>query len=735
MIPADSWSFAMLADISMRVTLVLALAWLGARLTFQRSASARHAMWAAAFIAVLALPLAAGLVPAWSLPLLPAPAAVSSAQASPRAPAPVVPSRISINLAAPKLVPLVVPEASRGFLADAFARLVGGGPYAWALLAWGAVAGALVLRYLMSLAAVAALTRRAATVHDRRWLDALDVAAASLGIVRTPPLVSSSETAVPFTCGFIRPTLVVPASATTWNNERIRVVLLHELAHVARRDCLVQAITQTACAIYWFHPLAWIGARHLRAERERACDDLVLASGTRNATYAEHLLDIARSAAMASSGLATAALAMAKPSELEGRLLAILDPRRDRARVGRRRVWQVALAGLAIVLPLASVRVVARAATLTAPATQSAPPAQTSSSGEAEHASTVETQKTESATATRTTTAVSDPTTANVVTSGGPIEGVVGGVRGGVAGGVSSGIAGGVARGIGVGVATGLAESALRGGRFEVEQDGEQENTKPLAPAVLQALMEALKDTDAEVRKSAMQALARFRSPAAFDAFVVGLKDHDPDVRQQAAFALSQLRDPRATDALVGALKDENADVRQQAAFALSQLRTPAAVPALTAALKDPDDDVREQALFALSQIRDPSSVPALMGALSDSKANVRQQAAFALSQLGDDRAIPALIGALKDKEPEVREQAAFALSQIGNESAIEPLTAAIKDPVAQVRQQAIFALSQLAGGDQHRRHELAPWAVVAPSPRPTPAPAPTPATPPARPR
>ena len=110
---------------------------------------------------------------------------------------------------------------------------------------------------------------------------------------------------------------------------RQRIVLLHELVHVQRCDFLANLIAQFACAFHWFNPLVWLAARRIGCEREQACDDVVLRKGTKPAGYAEEVLRIAAQPSL--RGLeAFGALMMARPSSLEGRLLAILDGTRDR---------------------------------------------------------------------------------------------------------------------------------------------------------------------------------------------------------------------------------------------------------------------------------------------------------------------------------------------------------------------------------------------------------------------
>lgn len=114
---------------------------------------------------------------------------------------------------------------------------------------------------------------------------------------------------------------MLPPSAAGWSAESRRAALVHELMHIRRGDRRTQAVAQLACALYWFNPLVWYAASALARERERACDDEVLRHGAKPSAYASLLLDLARSQ---SAWTPATALSMARPSAIEGRLLAIL---------------------------------------------------------------------------------------------------------------------------------------------------------------------------------------------------------------------------------------------------------------------------------------------------------------------------------------------------------------------------------------------------------------------------
>ncbi|MCH5377876.1 MAG: M56 family metallopeptidase, partial [Planctomycetes bacterium] len=128
---------------------------------------------------------------------------------------------------------------------------------------------------------------------------------------------------LPVVWGIIRFRLLLPAAARQWSGEQLRSVLLHELAHIKRRDTVVQLLAQVACALHWFNPLVWFAAWRLHVERERACDDFVLANGVRASAYAEHLLSVA-TRLCPTRWTSACGLAVARKSSLEGRLNAVL---------------------------------------------------------------------------------------------------------------------------------------------------------------------------------------------------------------------------------------------------------------------------------------------------------------------------------------------------------------------------------------------------------------------------
>ena len=222
----------------------------------------------------------------------------------------------------------------------------------WVFLAWLAGLLFVLVRMAIAHAGVHLLVIRGTMVQDDDWRQLAGDVASRLGIRRPVRLRWSAWTAVPLSVGVWRPAVILPEVAKMWDAQHRRTVLLHELAHVRRRDCLMQLLTQVACAVHWFNPLAWVAARQSRIERERAADDMVLLAGTQASTYAEILLDTARSLHSA-RWPQVASLAMARPSQLESRLMAILDPSLRHRSLNRAAATMAVVVAACIVLPLA----------------------------------------------------------------------------------------------------------------------------------------------------------------------------------------------------------------------------------------------------------------------------------------------------------------------------------------------------------------------------------------------
>ena len=210
----------------------------------------------------------------------------------------------------------------------------------------------LLLQMVIERMSIARLVRRADAVTDLDWRRLLRDSAASLGVEGPVRLLRSREQTMPMAFGIRTRSILLPAIADTWAEDRRRAVLLHELAHVARHDCLSQAIAAFTCAVYWVHPGVWWMARRLRVERELACDDRVIEAGTMARDYASHLLELAYS--LGGHRAPALVVTMARRNQLEGRMLAILDDRRNRAIPGRQHRLAATAIAAAIIVPLAS---------------------------------------------------------------------------------------------------------------------------------------------------------------------------------------------------------------------------------------------------------------------------------------------------------------------------------------------------------------------------------------------
>jgi len=315
-------------DLVARVVVLLTFASLAAMLLRRRSASVRASVWTGALAAALLLPVVSAIAPEWRIPIW-APAYDGETA---NAPAVVAQASTAIALS-------VVRASETAGSIDAPAPetfdTAGSAPRDWtsvALLLTASLSFVLLLRIVFSHWRISLITQ--ASVHaGPEWTTIVDDVRRELGIDRQVPVRATDATNVPAIAGVFRPVLLLPIDTDDWPMDVRRAVALHELAHVSRRDSASQLVGQIACAVYWFVPLAWHGARRAAALREQACDDIVLRAGTLPSAYAGSLIALAQSTV---GVMSSATLAMAEPSRIRERVAAILNPAARRERLSWR---------------------------------------------------------------------------------------------------------------------------------------------------------------------------------------------------------------------------------------------------------------------------------------------------------------------------------------------------------------------------------------------------------------
>jgi len=320
-----------------KASLLLSVALLATPLLRRAPAATRHRLWTTLFAAVLALPLLVTALPAVDVPV---PLVGEAASATQPRTGPVVELVGTLRTATTDrtveqgVTPASEVAASRPGASFEHARSGAGPIGAWLAAAWPSASTALLVVWLtgticavlvlcLSLLRVRRLAHTADEVGDQAWRGAAETVGARLGLHPTARLFVSPHVCTPMAGGLWRPIIFLPTSARMWSEECRDVVLAHEMVHLAWRDPLRHLVTRLALAVYWFHPLAWIAARQAAIAREQACDDAVLAMGTRRSAYARVLLDLADTIRPSTATLA--ALPMVQRSHLEKRLMSILN--------------------------------------------------------------------------------------------------------------------------------------------------------------------------------------------------------------------------------------------------------------------------------------------------------------------------------------------------------------------------------------------------------------------------
>ncbi|MBI4472946.1 MAG: carboxypeptidase regulatory-like domain-containing protein, partial [Acidobacteria bacterium] len=328
-------------DWAIKVALIFAIA-LGISAGLRkRSAALRHLVWTAAVLTSVLLPLVGLFLPAWQ-PNLPAPA-------------------VAVLALGAKAAPDDTP-ADAGIRTNAIPAEWEWTTSAVVLSMWSGGAGLFLLALISGTLRLTWFARGAKPFGAPRWVKLTNELSGAFGLQKKVYLLQDSCSSMLITWGSFQPRILLPAGAENWSDDRIRAVLAHELAHIQRRDWLVQVMAEFAAAVYWFNPLVWIGSDRLRRESEHACDDAVIRLGFEASEYAEHLLALARSLKNSKRGWSPA-LAMARQSNLERRFLAMLNPSLNRGAVSRKAVLLTAVLALLFVLPLAAFQVAQQPAT------------------------------------------------------------------------------------------------------------------------------------------------------------------------------------------------------------------------------------------------------------------------------------------------------------------------------------------------------------------------------------
>jgi TonB family protein len=322
---------SILIDAFVRSSLVIVVGLIAIRVLRKQPAALRHWILAAALALAATQPAISRVIPALPMPAINWPGEES-------VPTPLVETDIAVEVAQPATAPATTSSPTD------WQRLV--------LMLWALGAGISLAILLSGAIWLSWLGAKAIDAGDR-WRAEEELLRVRMGLLRPVRILVTTHPALLVTWGAIAPVILLPADAQSWSPDRIRLVLAHECAHLVRRDWVIQLGGELARAINWFNPLFWIACARLRRESEYACDDIVLDHGIGGTSYATHLIDLARTFSV-HGRTSLPAPSIARPSTLERRVRAMLNPHVNRRPVSIMRRAALAAVLLALALPIAA---------------------------------------------------------------------------------------------------------------------------------------------------------------------------------------------------------------------------------------------------------------------------------------------------------------------------------------------------------------------------------------------
>jgi ankyrin repeat protein/beta-lactamase regulating signal transducer with metallopeptidase domain len=300
---------------------LVVLAWVVIRLGRIRAAVYRHSIWLYCLAGIVAVPLLWIHAPKLKLAVLPSsaptlpavmelpdwtPPARSATLPPPASAAPVAPPAItsSPSLAPPPRAPAIT---ARGLIA----------------LLWALGVALMLLRLAVGWFRLRGICRAAAPLG----ISLPSVLPVPRLSGREPRILVTPALSSPVCCGVLSPVILLPEELVDRRDpSRLRMALSHELAHVQRRDIVANALQRLVESLLFFHPLVWYASRLLTQERERLCDNWVVAQGADADRYAEFLAELAERATRRPRLVGVALC----ENGLLGRVKDLLDPRHAR---------------------------------------------------------------------------------------------------------------------------------------------------------------------------------------------------------------------------------------------------------------------------------------------------------------------------------------------------------------------------------------------------------------------